>query len=86
MATPVDHCTFYGFLLCFAATSVAAVYHWMGFPAPYPYMSLPVVLGTAGGRLLVGLVGLYADRTHADPATSDPDQRPLISASSCCSS
>ena len=74
----LHHCTFYGFLLCFAATSVAAVYHWMGFPAPYPYMSLPVVLGTAGGLgLLVGPVGLYAIGRTRDPATSDPDQRPL---------
>ncbi|MGI4799799.1 MAG: tricarballylate utilization protein TcuB, partial [Janthinobacterium lividum] len=40
---------------CFASTSVATVYdHFLGWPAPYPFWSLPVLLGTAGG---VGLVG-----------------------------
>ncbi len=30
------HFTFYGFLLCFAATSVATLYHYLlGWPAPY---------------------------------------------------
>ena len=41
------HCTFYGFALCFASTTVAAVYHVVfGWRAPYAYTSLPVVLGT----------------------------------------
>ena len=32
------HFTFYGFLLCFAATSVATLYHYLlGWPAPYGY-------------------------------------------------
>ncbi len=45
------HLTFYGFLLCFAATSTATVYHYaFGWKAPYPFLSLPVVLGTVGGR------------------------------------
>lgn len=44
------HLTFYGFLLCFAATSVATVYHHaLRWKAPYPFWSLPVLLGTAGG-------------------------------------
>ena len=44
------HCTFYGFVLCFASTSVAAIYHSVfGWQAPYAYTSLPVVLGTLGG-------------------------------------
>jgi citrate/tricarballylate utilization protein len=48
--------------LCFAATSVAAIYHyWLGWEAPYGYFSLPVVLGTAGGvGLLIGTTGLYS--------------------------
>ncbi len=72
------HCTFYGFLLCFAATSVAAVYHWLGWPAPYGYTSLPVALGTAGGfGLLIGPAGLYSIGRMRDPATADPGQRPL---------
>jgi len=71
------HCTFYGFLLCFAATSVAALYHMVfGWEAPYGYTSLPVLLGTAGGvGLVVGPAGLYwTGRTH-DPDAADPAQR-----------
>ena len=54
------HCTFYGFLLCFAATCVATAYHYLlGRHAPYAYDSLPVLLGTVGGiGLLVGPAGL----------------------------
>jgi citrate/tricarballylate utilization protein len=70
------HCTFYGFLLCFASTSVAAVYHSVfGWQAPYPYLSAPVVLGSAGGvGLLVGPAGLLWQRRRRDPALADPDQ------------
>jgi len=66
------HCTFYGFLLCFASTTVAAVYHTVfGWIAPYAYTSLPVVLGTIGGvGLLIGPVGLLALRRRRDPALS----------------
>jgi len=55
------HLTFYGFLLCFAATSVAAFYHYfLRWEAPYGYFSVPVVLGTLGGvGLLIGTAGLY---------------------------
>jgi citrate/tricarballylate utilization protein len=67
------HCTFYGFGLCFAATSVAAMYHWLGWPAPYSYGSLPVVLGTAGGfGLLIGPAGLYSIGRLRDPAAANP--------------
>ncbi|HEY7680253.1 MAG TPA: tricarballylate utilization 4Fe-4S protein TcuB [Terriglobia bacterium] len=54
------HLTFYGFLLCFAATATAAVYHnLLAWQAPYPLLSIPVVLGSVGGiGLLVGPVGL----------------------------
>ena len=31
------HCTFYGFALCFASTTVAAIYHIAGWTAPYAY-------------------------------------------------
>lgn len=38
------HLTFYGFLLCFAATSVATLYHYaFGWVAPYDLPSLPKV-------------------------------------------
>ena len=68
------HLTFYGFLLCFASTSVATVYHYaFGWPAPYAYTSLPVLLGTVGGAgLVVGPLGLLRLRATRDPATSDP--------------
>ena len=71
------HCTFYGFLLCFASTSVAALYHGVfGWLAPYPYGSLPVLLGMAGGAgLLVGPAGLLMLRGQRDPALGVPDQR-----------
>ena len=54
------HCTFYGFLLCFAATSVAAFYHnVLGWTAPYPLLSVPALLGSVGGiGLLAGPAGL----------------------------
>ena len=71
------HFTFYGFMLCFAATSVATVYdHVFGWIAPYGYLSLPVVLGTLGGiGLLVGPAGLLALKMRAEPA---PQARELV--------
>lgn len=73
------HATFYGFLLCFASTSVAAFYHTvLGFEAPYAYDSLPVLLGTAGGfGLLLGPIGLWAMRRERDPDLGDPDNAGL---------
>jgi citrate/tricarballylate utilization protein len=67
------HFTFYGFLLCFAATSVATVYHYgLGRIAPYPWWDLPVVLGTLGGiGLLIGPAGLLAAKWTRDPALAD---------------
>ncbi len=71
------HFTFYGFLLCFAATSVATVYHYVfNWRAPYPVLSLPVVLGCLGGLgLLIGPAGLFALKLRRDPALTD--RRPL---------
>ena len=70
------HCTSYGFLLCFASTSVAALYHGVfGWRAPYGYASLPVVLGTLGGAgLLIGPAGLFVVRRRRDRALADPAQ------------
>jgi citrate/tricarballylate utilization protein len=63
------HLTFYGFLACFAATSVATVYHALGRPAPYPWYDLPVLLGIAGGiGLLVGPAGLLHSKLAREPA------------------
>src|SRR4030095_13032833 len=70
------HATFYGFLLCFASTSVAAVYHtFFGWLVPYGYFSLPVVLGTLGGiGLTIGPIGLWWLRLRRDRDLNDPDQ------------
>jgi citrate/tricarballylate utilization protein len=64
------HLTMYGFVLCFASTSVAALYHVVfAWRAPYGYGSLPVVLGTLGGAgLLVGPAGLFVLRRRRDRA------------------
>jgi citrate/tricarballylate utilization protein len=71
------HATFYGFLLCFASTCVAAFYHFvLDWRAPYPYLSLPVVLGTVGGiGLLAGPAGLYWLKRKRDPALDDLNPR-----------
>src|SRR5437660_11544805 len=68
------HLTFYGFLLCFAATSVATLYHYLlAREAPYPWWDLPVVLGTLGGiGLLIGPAGLLAEKWKRDPVLVDP--------------
>ena len=73
------HATFYGFLLCFASTSVAAFYHsFLGWEAPYGYTSLPVLLGTVGGiGLLIGPVGLLALRRRRDPDLTAGDTKGL---------
>jgi citrate/tricarballylate utilization protein len=70
------HLTFYGFLLCFASTSVAAIYHSaLGLSAPYAYFSLPVILGTLGGiGLLIGPAGLYSLKQRQDPGVSGAPQ------------
>jgi citrate/tricarballylate utilization protein len=67
------HLTFYGFLLCFASTCVATLYHYLlGRLAPYPWWDLPVVLGTLGGfGLLIGPGGLLLDKMQRDPDMLD---------------
>ncbi len=63
------HLTFYGFLLCFASTSVATFYYFLlGSEAPYAYSSLPILLGTVGGiGITIGPVGLYRLSLRRDP-------------------
>ena len=70
------HLTFYGFMLCFAATAVATVYHFaLGWKAPYPLLSLPVMLGVFGGLgLLVGTAGLWWLAHRRDPDLADSSQ------------
>jgi citrate/tricarballylate utilization protein len=67
------HLTFYGFLLCFASTATATLYHYLlGRLAPYPWYDLPVVLGTLGGiGLVIGPIGLLAAKKRRDPAPAD---------------
>ena len=71
------HLTFYGFLLCFAATAVATLYHFLlGREAPYPWYDLPVILGTLGGiGLVAGPAGLLAVKGRRDPAVQDEVHR-----------
>jgi citrate/tricarballylate utilization protein len=71
----LHHATFYGFMLCFASTCVATLYHFAGTPAPYAYSSVPVLLGTAGGiALFVGTAGALLHRRTRDAALSDVAQ------------
>lgn len=75
------HLTLYGFLLCFAATCVATLYHYLfNHHAPYAFTSLPVILGSLGGfGLIVGPLGLLwlnlrRASQHGDPAQHTMDR------------
>ncbi|AJF00360.1 tricarballylate utilization 4Fe-4S protein TcuB [Pandoraea apista] len=73
------HLTFYGFMLCFAATAVATLYHYaFGLEAPYPLLSAPVLLGTGGGiGLIAGPAGLLWLNLKRAPERGDSRQRPM---------
>ncbi|WP_175711840.1 tricarballylate utilization 4Fe-4S protein TcuB [Burkholderia ambifaria] len=73
------HLTFYGFMLCFAATAVATLYHYaFGLEAPYPFLSVPVLLGTGGGiGLIAGPAGLLWLNLKRVPERGDARQRPM---------
>lgn len=73
------HLTFYGFLLCLAATAVATFYHFiLGLHAPYALSSLPVLLGTLGGiGLLIGPLGLLWMNVQRHPEQGDLAQQPM---------
>jgi citrate/tricarballylate utilization protein len=73
------HLAFYGFLLCFAATCVATLYHYVfDWRAPYAILSLPKLLGIAGGLSLVaGCGGLAVLNVRRDPAQGDAAQHTL---------
>ncbi|MGQ3215212.1 MAG: tricarballylate utilization 4Fe-4S protein TcuB [Shinella sp.] len=73
------HFTFYGFMLCFASTCVATLYHYLfAMEAPYPVFSLPVLLGTVGGiGLLVGPAGLFWLNIRRNPMQMDAAQKTM---------
>ncbi|NRF68349.1 tricarballylate utilization 4Fe-4S protein TcuB [Aquincola sp. S2] len=73
------HFTFYGFLMCFAATSVATIYHYaFGWTAPYELPSLPKLLGAVGGvSLMIGTAGLWHLNRRRHPMHGDALQRPM---------
>ncbi|MGB0696800.1 MAG: tricarballylate utilization 4Fe-4S protein TcuB [Rhodospirillaceae bacterium] len=66
--------TLYGFLMCFAATSVATLMHYLlNMPAPYGLFSLPKLLGLPGGILLcLGTGALAYYKTKADKNLGAP--------------
>src|SRR5436190_8532898 len=76
------HFTFYGFLLCFASTSVATLYHYLlAREAPYAWWDLPVVLGTIGGiGLVIGPIGLLAEKWKRDAVLVDEQRMGMDSA------
>ncbi len=73
------HATFYGFMLCFAATSVATLYHYLlGWEAPYGYASLPKLFGISGGvAMLIGTTGLLHLNLRRHPQHGDAAQQPM---------
>ena len=75
----VHHLTFYGFLLCFAATCVGTFDHYaLGLPAPYALPSLPKLLGVLGGvSLMLGTAGLWRLNRRRDPLHGDAAQKPM---------
>jgi citrate/tricarballylate utilization protein len=73
------HLTFYGFMLCFGATSLATVYHYaFGWVAPYEFPSLPKLLGVVGGvSLLLGTAKLFWLNLKRNPQHGDAAQKPM---------
>ena len=73
------HLTFYGFMLCFAATSVATLYHYLlGWDAPYELYSWPKLLGVSGGiSLLLGTASLLKLNLQRAPEHGDAAQKPM---------
>jgi citrate/tricarballylate utilization protein len=73
------HLTFYGFMLCFAATSLGTIYHyWFGWAAPYDLPSLPKILGAIGGvSLMIGTAWLFRLHLRRHPLIGDREQKPM---------
>jgi citrate/tricarballylate utilization protein len=68
----LHHAMAYGFLACFASTTTAAFAAYaQGQPAPYPWFSVPVVLGVLGGAgLIIGTSGLIWLKIAANRAAA----------------
>ncbi|MEO7760443.1 MAG: tricarballylate utilization 4Fe-4S protein TcuB [Casimicrobiaceae bacterium] len=73
------HFTFYGFMLCFASTTVATLYHYtLGLPAPYAWPAVPKLLGVVGGvSLMVGTAGLWRLHRRRHPMHKEPSQNTM---------
>jgi citrate/tricarballylate utilization protein len=73
------HLTFYGFMLCFASTSLGTLYHYvLGLHAPYDLLSLPVVIGSLGGvGLIIGPLGLFWLKRKRHPLHGDSAQNAM---------
>jgi citrate/tricarballylate utilization protein len=73
------HLAFYGFVLCFAATVAGTVLHYgLHAPAPYGWMSVPKLLGTSGGAMIVaGCIGLARLHARRDPGHRLEEQKAL---------
>jgi citrate/tricarballylate utilization protein len=72
----MHHLAFYGFMLCFAATCVATLYHYLLHqPAPYGWTTWPKLLGASGGiALAIGTAGLWRLNRARHPLHGDPAQ------------
>jgi citrate/tricarballylate utilization protein len=73
----LHHALVLGILLDLVSTTVAAVYHnFLDMEAPYAYLSIPVITGTAGGILIViGGAGLVWLKRRSD---KDPAHEPML--------
>jgi citrate/tricarballylate utilization protein len=73
------HLTFYGFMLCFASTSLGTFYHYvLGLHAPYALLSLPVIIGSLGGvGLIIGPLGLFWLKRNRHPLHGDLAQNAM---------
>lgn len=74
-----------GFVSCFAATAIGAIYdHLFGYAAPYPLLSAPGLFGTIGGLgIVAGAGGLWwlkrvEDRSPTQPAMTALDLSLLL--------
>ncbi len=73
------HFTYYGFALCLASTTLAAVLETgFGSEAPYAWYHPVVILGAVGGLgLIVGPLGLLAAKRSRDDDLTDLGSRPM---------